>query len=267
MVVGSSLIPLQSVAFANNFAPGFHRVELIMKRIVFSALLSVFISTWASAATHNILLTGYWPPTNEMLREFSPLPEHNKNAWIGRNWQGLGYDVYAYFSEFKENDTVGTGDFEVEEKHTMNDLKKYTEKLSPVAIMSFGNGPGDWEIERNFPDYFFNTGVTLHTSLPAEQIQDAVNHDSQLPFRAWINEQGDAGDYLCGYLSYLISAYHEKHSNPQDARYNVAAGFIHVSGRYDTAQYTRATEVSLRALITYVDSKLHEGSTPIIERH
>lgn len=48
----------------------------------------------------NLLLTGYWPPTNEMLRRFSPNPAQNPRGWVGRDWEGHGFDVYAHFPEF-----------------------------------------------------------------------------------------------------------------------------------------------------------------------
>ena len=43
--------------------------------------------------TNNILLTGYWPPTNHMLRQFSTDPEQNPGGWRGRNWRGHGFDI------------------------------------------------------------------------------------------------------------------------------------------------------------------------------
>ena len=50
--------------------------------------------------TKNILLTGYWPPSNEMLRKFSNNPTQNPAGWQGQNWEGRGYNIYAYFPEF-----------------------------------------------------------------------------------------------------------------------------------------------------------------------
>src|SRR6188474_964335 len=35
-----------------------------------------------------ILLTGYWPPTNEMIRHFSTDPVQNPGGWMGSNWEG-----------------------------------------------------------------------------------------------------------------------------------------------------------------------------------
>lgn len=47
----------------------------------------------------NILVTRFWHPTNEKLRRFSNNLEKNPEGWIGENWNGMGFDVYAYFPE------------------------------------------------------------------------------------------------------------------------------------------------------------------------
>ena len=51
-----------------------------------------------------IMLTAYWPPSNEMLRRFNANPSQNHMGWIGENWEGRGYDVYAFFPEFDPPD-------------------------------------------------------------------------------------------------------------------------------------------------------------------
>ena len=37
-----------------------------------------------------ILITGYWPPTNEMIRDFSQDLSLNPDGWIGNNWENKG---------------------------------------------------------------------------------------------------------------------------------------------------------------------------------
>jgi len=70
-------------------------------------------STGAPEPCHNnVVLMGYWPPTNEMLRPWSTNPEQNPDGWTGENWRGTGYDVYAFFPEFPpdgdpSNDGIG----------------------------------------------------------------------------------------------------------------------------------------------------------------
>ncbi|MCH9687888.1 MAG: hypothetical protein K0V04_41040 [Deltaproteobacteria bacterium] len=49
--------------------------------------------------TEKVVLMGYWPPTNEMLRSWSR-DSDNPDQWRGNNWEGRGYDVYAFFPEF-----------------------------------------------------------------------------------------------------------------------------------------------------------------------
>jgi hypothetical protein len=50
----------------------------------------------------NILLCGYWPPSNECIRPFSTALNHD--GWIGDNWEERGYDIHAYFPEFSDPD-------------------------------------------------------------------------------------------------------------------------------------------------------------------
>jgi hypothetical protein len=102
--------------------------------------------------TNNILVTGYWPPTNEMLREFSRNPTQNPGAWIGRNWEGRGFDVYAYFPEFPGGTTAnpkGNGDLEVDYQDTALDWARIIAEVKPVAIIttSRANTSVGWELE------------------------------------------------------------------------------------------------------------------------
>ena len=49
-----------------------------------------------------ILITGYWPPTNEMIRDFSQNLELNPSGWVGNDWENRGYDVVSFFPEFSD---------------------------------------------------------------------------------------------------------------------------------------------------------------------
>ncbi len=61
-------------------------------------LLGVLLASLpVQAATHNILVTGFWPPTNAMVQEFSNNPTLNPDGWKGKNWENSGYDIYSYF--------------------------------------------------------------------------------------------------------------------------------------------------------------------------
>jgi hypothetical protein len=217
------------------------------------ALLLVLLFTLApaEAATKNIMLTGYWPPTNKMLRELSP----RSPAWKGKNWRGSGYDVYAYFPErTEETGGVGEGDFRVDFAAVFNDFFRVTEELKPVAILSFGAGEGPWEIEGVYHPHFaewFRTGripsvvgervrfpipaslaepVVRRSTLPLEEIREAVASLGASGLRPWIDTDGGAGDYVCAFTGYLESWYQEQHSDPRDPAHVKAAGFIHVNG-------------------------------------
>ena len=44
-----------------------------------------------------LMVTGYWPPTNEMIRHFSQDLDLNPHGWEGENWHDLGFDVVSFF--------------------------------------------------------------------------------------------------------------------------------------------------------------------------
>jgi len=235
------------------------------------------------------MLTGYWPPTNEMLRQFSTDPNQNPGGWQGQNWEGRGYDIYAYFPEFPGgtgSNPKGNGDFEVDYQDVgswqplaepAGDFWRITSQIHPVAIMSFGQGAGPWEIEYNArnlpsstwtsdylspykptpapPDTTQSSGYVRHSSLPAEAIAEAVN-SSGLGIKAWIDWDADPGHFLCEYMAYHDSWYQDLHSDPNDPYHCVAAGFTHLAGSLSTSTAADGVEVSLRALIDCLDSQL-----------
>lgn len=104
-------------------------------------------------ARRTIVLTGYWPPTNEMLRRFSPNPARNPEGWIGADWQALGFDIHAFFPEFPGKTGPmwgrGEGDFPVEYAQTVADFQRVTAQLRPAAILTTSrtNDPNAWELE------------------------------------------------------------------------------------------------------------------------
>ncbi len=229
---------------------------------LFTAALSLSLSLSAQASTKNILVTGYWPPTNKMLVE---LKEQ------GKNWRGLGYDVHAYFPINTERDGVGEGDFRVDFASVYNDFMRTTAELKPVAIISFGAGEGPWELERvfhpHFADWFASgeipssVGVKIRYPIPAS-LAEKVDRRSSLPLEAieksvaslgftgltpWIDETGGAGDYVCAFTGYLETWYQSQHSDPRDPAHVKAAGFIHVDGEDTKAK--ASMEASLEALI------------------
>ena len=223
------------------------RARVFLLAVAFSAAIPVH------AANRIIMLTGYWPPTNEMLRPFSQNQAQNPGGWKGADWENSGFDVRAYFPEFPAGSgDVGVGDFRVDYDATRADHAKYTALLKPVALIGFGNGPGPWTIEVNFPDYWNGTNYVGHSTLPVEAIQKAVNADLGAG-TASINTNGNPGDFLCGYMSMLNAQYDERHRDAGDPDRVLAAGFIHVST--DVPSAVRASEDTLRALITYLKAQ------------
>ena len=65
-----------------------------------------------------IVVTGFWPPTNEMIRHFSQNLDLNPEGRIGDDWEGRGYDIVSFFPEFSDpecdNCGQGYGDLEVD---------------------------------------------------------------------------------------------------------------------------------------------------------
>ena len=213
-----------------------------------------------------VLLTGYWPPTNAMLREFSPDADLNPDGWQGANWRGLGYDVYAYFPTFEQGTDVnpaGDGDFRVDYQATRADFERVTRQLRPSMIICYGRGNGPWEIEQNavyrarwHDDYHeprqpgddcplsgrYHAGDVLKLTLPAEEIEAAVSQAAP-QLKVWTDTDGDPGDFLCNYLAFLAADYqlNNKHCK--------IAGFIHVGPEVDPETAHEAQQATLRAVI------------------
>jgi hypothetical protein len=109
----------------------------------------------------NVVLTGYWPPSNEMLRAFSTNAAQNPDGWQGENWRGLGYDVYAFFPEFPPdgdptNDPLGdegsvgspTSDMRVDYQDTSEDFWRIMDEYAPLIVITTSRGGSiDWELE------------------------------------------------------------------------------------------------------------------------
>ena len=130
-------------------------------RLVVASVACICFSVNAEAGS--IVLVGYWPPTNEMLRPFSTSEEQNPGGWTGQNWNGLGHDVYSFFPEFRPDgnpfdDSFGSpgfigsleSDFRVDYQDTSTDFWDVMDMLDPVGVITFSWGDDDtrWEIER-----------------------------------------------------------------------------------------------------------------------
>jgi pyrrolidone-carboxylate peptidase len=229
--------------------------------------------------THRVIMcTGFWNPTGLMIAPFSTDPVLNPNGWKGKNWEGLGYDIYSYFPK----PGIYTGMFEVDYQHTWEDFWNVTSQIHPIAIISFGAGDGPWEIEYNArnldvwlnddkpplqptpcpPDNTEPVGYIRHSSLPVQQIQDAVNN--QTTIRAWVDWHGDPGAYLCEYIAYLGMWYQNTHNTTVDPYPCRTAGFIHVNAGVDVQEAMKATNSTTRETIKYLSNINIPPDTPNI---
>ncbi len=231
--------------------------------------------------TTNIMLTGYWPQTNNMLRRFSTNPEQNPDGWVGQNWEDRGYDVYSFFPEFPDGIGKGVGDFEVDYQDTSEDFWRIVEEVHPVAIITFGRGYADrsWEVEwrqRNLdswindyeepyqptpspPDSSVPVDHIRYSTLPMQSIVDAVNEAyDDITLDAYIDDTGFGGGFLCEYVAYHGTWYHDLHGDPDDPYWNVAGGHIHVGADVGRRAARIASRITLRELITYVDTQIPE---------
>lgn len=231
--------------------------------------------------TRNILITGYWPPTNEMLRPFSQNSAQNPGGWQGLNWEGRGYNIYSYFPEFPGGVNVnprGTGDFQVDYQAASADFWRITGELKPCAIITFSRGsPGSsWELESRArklplnqwsPDYLAPTRPT--TDLPIASEPDNMIRFSSLPmtdirtavraavpgFNAFIDTSNEfGGNFVSEFTSYHGAWYQNLHSSVNDAAQCFAGGHIHVGIDTPLATAQIATLATLRTLEGYLDS-------------
>ncbi len=232
----------------------------------------------AGAGRPAVLLTGYWPPSNEMLRRFSPDPAKNPQGWVGSDWEGRGYDVYAYFPEFSPPNCtscgVGTGDLKVDYQDTTLDYWQIVAALEPIAVITFSRGQinHSWEVEMNQynrsvwvndyvapfqpnpapPDASVPAGHLRLSALPMQDIVDAVAA-ANLGLSAFICYSGDGGGFLSEFIAYLGVWYQAIHADPTDPAWCVAAGHVHVGALIDWATAQQAAEITLRTVLDYVD--------------
>lgn len=252
-------------------------------------LVALSLVGWAGAAlgradfTKNIMITGYWPPTNEMVRRFSTSPEQNPNGWIGENWEGRGYNIYSFFPEFPNGLGKGVGDLEVDYQDTSYDFWRLADEVKPVAIITFSRAsarnPPRWEVEakqRNLqtwindyeapfqptpapPDGSQPAGYVRESSLPMQDIVDAVAA-ANLGITPFISENYGGG-FLSEFIAYHGTWYQDLHSDPDDPAWCVAAGHVHVDYSMSLDQAIAATDVTLRVLTEYVDSIIPEPAS------
>lgn len=235
-----------------------------------------------------IMLTGYWPPTNEGVRRFSTDPVQNPLGWIGSNWEGRGYDVYSFFPEFPNPDCSfacgpGMGDLEVDYQDTTQDFWALADQVKPIAIITFSRSGGlRWELEMNqfnravwIDDYMDPrqpTPAPPDASVPAETlrpstlpVQDIVDDllVSTLPVTPFICFSGNGGGFLSEYIAYFGTWYQAIHDQPTDPDWCIAAGHVHVGGNLPRPRVRAAVKMTVRTLIHYVDTVLDPACSTV----
>ena len=223
-----------------------------------------------------IMVTGYWPPTNEMVRHFSQDSELNPAGWQGENWEGLGYDVVSFFPEFDpancNNCGQGFGNLEVDYQDFSEDFWPIIEEVQPVGIITFSRGFNDmsWELENrvvirtnwyedytppllptpNPPDDSVDNYHVRYTSLPTADIINAIN-EAHIGLDPYLDNT-NAGMFLSEFAGYHGVWYKETFEEDIEIPC-LAGGHIHVGAQVDWDTAKEAAEVSIRTLINYVD--------------
>ena len=222
-----------------------------------------------------IMVTGYWPPTNEMVRHFSQDPNLNPDGWEGENWENLGFDIVSFFPEFNPPDCnncgQGYGNLEVDYQDFSQDFWPIINSVQPVGIITFSRGFNDmsWELENrvvnrtnwyedytepllptpNPPDDTVDNYHVRYTSLPVEEIISAV-FDAHLGLDAYLDNT-NAGMFLSEFAGYHGVWYKETHEDDNEIPC-FSGGHIHVGAQIDWDTAKEATEASLRTLINHV---------------
>jgi len=223
-----------------------------------------------------ILVTGYWPPTNEMIRYFSQNEQLNPDGWEGDNWENSGYDIISYFPSFENPDCSscgqGYGDLEVDYQDTSNDFWPIAESHNPIAIITFSRGYNNqsWELEFNAynrtnwigdystptlptpnpPDENEDSFFLRNSNLPMNDIIENINN-LNLGLDPYIDENGDPGHFVSEFMAYHGTWYRDLNLNGDDRCY--LGGHIHVGGQIDTEIARQATKETIRTVIDYLD--------------
>ena len=223
-----------------------------------------------------ILLTGYWPPTNEAVRPFSQNTLLNPDGWIGENWEGFGYDIISYFPSFNPPDCndcgQGYGDLEVDYQDTSEDWWNIVETHDPIAIITFSRGyiNNSWEMEWKYynrlgwiddftppyqptpapPDQDSPINHMRFSSLPMTEIVEAIN-SSDLGLYSYIDYAEGAGGYLSEYKGFHGVWYKGLMEN-EDETPCYLAGHVHVGGLVDWGTAHEAVLITVSETIQYI---------------
>lgn len=237
-------------------------------------------------ANRNIMITGFWPPTNGMVRQFSTNPAQNPGGWAGEDWEGRGYNIHSFFPEFPSGSVgqPGVGEMQVDYQAVSADFWRIAAEINPVAIITFSwtsgrtqYGRKDWELEARHrnrtswtndyiapfqptpspPDPTMAANALRFSTLPMGEIRDAVNAGGVGP-QSYIDDFSTTlgGSFVSEYTGYHGTWYQSLHADPSDPFWCVAAGHIHVGSAVTLAEGTLATEITLRTLTGWLDTQV-----------
>lgn len=242
------------------------------------ATLSVCTSALAGPSLPTILVTGYWPPTNNMVRAFNPNPAQNP-TWIGGNWESRGYNIVSYHPEFPgqtgPNWGKGEGDFEVDYQDTDADFARIVADVKPVAILSFSRASTNigWELEpayqrwrlpgeaitpgtRAVPTYaadYFGTPNPNGTSIVSEPL--GFIRMSNLPMQTIVNDVRSAIPSLTD-ITPFIDAFDPNSISSSAFSGNFLSGFL----PYLAARYRDNNQPGLSLDPCYISGHIHVGT-------
>lgn len=232
------------------------------------------------------MITGFWPPTNEMIRPFSTNPSLNPSGWIGEDWEGRGYDIHSFFPTFPSDGVgqPGVGEMRVDYQAVSEDFWRIANELRPIAIITFSWTGGraeygwkDWELEARHrnrttwtndyeapfqptpspPDPTMTPNGIRYSTLPMEEIRDAVNTAGVGP-QSYIDDFSTTfgGSFVSEFTGYHATWYQSLHADPNDPLWCIGAGHIHVGQNVTVEEGILATQVTLRALTTWLDAQV-----------
>ena len=238
------------------------------------------ISQFSSREEPIILLTGYWPPTNEMIRHFSQDLELNESGWQGENWENLGYDIISYFPTFNDPDCTscgqGNGTFEVDYQDTSEDFWPIANSHRPIAIITFSRGYNNlsWELEYNaynrtnwIGDYSAPTLPTpnppdeneasyylRNSNLPMNEIIDNITN-LNLGLDPYIDQNGDPGHFVSEFMEYHGTWYRDLNLTGEDNC--ILGGHVHVGGQIEVETARLAANETVRTVINYLNNFIY----------
>ena len=241
-----------------------------------SNINTIYKSTNSLREEPVIIVTGFWPPTNEMIRHISQNIDLNPNGWEGDNWENRGYDIISYFPTFDDPDCSncgqGYGDFEVDYQDTSSDFWPIFNSLRPIGVITFSRGYINlsWEVENNYYNrtnwYGDYSAPTLPTPNPPDEeevaffmrnsnlpMNDIVDNISNLDLGLdpYIDINGDPGQFVSEFMGYHGVWYRDLNSSGDDLC--LSAGHVHVGGNINVETAKLATEETIRTLINHLD--------------